>query len=412
MKLTPWLTPINPCERPPFSEEQLVVMALVDRDVPMTKKAIFDWIHSTLPYYSTLAREYMWESDGFYFEPPPPLLLPLHQPPLGPIPPPIPGHIPPPPPPPPLPGFYLTDDAAYSWDQRGRGFKHRFNSAVHHFDVPVREIELDKVDHWTVPLNEAQTFLQPLFAEEQEVTDRPFPFLRLPSELRMRIYEMLFALPQAGVRICKEPFGSVEITTVSKDLSDAEAQELWFDNCSLTKAKKPAYVITCRTPSQLLAPLLVCRLIHKEAMPVFFDINLFVFCGIQDMSNFLSRISPERRQYIRRIYLNLRLNSQSYYVDYSWDMKESLRQTRLLTACTGLRDVEIYSPSKSKEEEDWPFNENHIKVATSEVRRVIGAFAWLDHCCVRFATDRSTAFETELALQVEQMRLGRDMICS
>lgn len=286
------------------------------------------------------------------------------------------------------------------------------------FEVPITEVKLNGAVHWTVSSHAAQTFLEPVLRERQESNERHFHLLRLPSELRLRIYDMIFAFPPSGVRLRKNFEDEMDMTTVTRDLHDESSQHLWvagrnqLRHRGLTKAgTRGARVFKCQSPSQLLSPLRLCKLINKEATPVFFDVNLFVFLRMEEMFDFLQRIGRERRKHVRHVLLNVKLHPRWEYPPEPGSAEgKKARRIEILNDCIGLTRVDMYAREDS-EHQLWPDYEQP-DFEKREIRQLIRVFAKLDKCEIRFGGECPTTFERTLEGYQEHGRIGRDMICS
>ncbi|GFF72771.1 hypothetical protein IFM53868_00903 [Aspergillus udagawae] len=141
-------------------------------------------------------------------------------------------------------------------------------------------------------------------------------FLRLPCELRLEIYRRLFFIyPHARTRVSE--FKLSERT----ETPPCKAFEVYIHptkaHASVHRAAPNEYrsqedqrrLHEYRyTPQEFLAILSVCKVVYKEAMPLFYSETFFCFpkngrLGLP--TSFLCNIGPRREQYVRRLSFEL-----------------------------------------------------------------------------------------------------------
>ncbi|EME44584.1 hypothetical protein DOTSEDRAFT_72140, partial [Dothistroma septosporum NZE10] len=83
-----------------------------------------------------------------------------------------------------------------------RGIHLEFPQAFYDFKAPLLSEQHESgEDVFTVAADEGQLYIKPVLARVSEAALRPFPFMRLPTELRLHIYTMVLCLPESGVQI-------------------------------------------------------------------------------------------------------------------------------------------------------------------------------------------------------------------
>lgn len=132
--------------------------------------------------------------------------------------------------------------------------------------------------------------------------DVSFPFMKLPLELRNKVYEEFLVLP-----------GSIKIKTMRRKSSQGDTQKA--QNLKLKKGHV----------SNLFA---TSRAIYHESVPVYFGLNIFYFPKLDILAKFLSKIGPSCRRKIRSI-------SVLY-----WG-KTPAKAAKLLGECIGLRHLTL-----------------------------------------------------------------------
>ena len=257
--IAPWRTRTD--VPPPFTCAELVVLALVLNDEPMSDLGICLWAWSSFAFYTKLGATAVWKywdgDEGRRSESEELLEL------------------------------------AFPGPARPSGFQR----ALKRFDVPVRLVNAgedgkENGSKWTVEPSEAMLFLRPaLWRCDQQRGS--FPFLRLPPELRNMIYHMVFAFPPSGVMINAHEIDTSGTVYTSSRLFDLFFDfEHWKDNNDHLPAGRV---------SDVLRLLLVNRQVRSEALYVFASINTFYFPTPAHMHSILSRMSEEHRNNIRYV---------------------------------------------------------------------------------------------------------------
>lgn len=200
-------------------------------------------------------------------------------------------------------------------------FNTTFDTLLRRFDLPIDvyryesdDEDDDDNDELRVSPCAAQIFLHKhLTDRKMEKKKTPFPFLKLPAEIRLQIYGHCLGLPKSGVcvRQAQRHEKKKEIVVRSKDF-DAELQiSDWKDvpAANGVRARWDNYefrnrhdgTFKCQKLRTHLALLSVNKEISNEAMPVFYSINSFVCSDLFHLEDFLATLAPERREQLRHI---------------------------------------------------------------------------------------------------------------
>ena len=128
----------------------------------------------------------------------------------------------------------------------------------------------------------------------------------MPAELKASIYGMVFQYPISGIepRIdrtrCVAPVGTCEFAVVTRSLDERIPG---FRDWEARIVNGETMLMVKETFKDILAPLLVNRQFHQEALPCFFTHNHFRFGSVSAFVNFLGGLTAERRQYIAHVSL-------------------------------------------------------------------------------------------------------------
>ncbi|KAK5127485.1 hypothetical protein LTR85_006824 [Meristemomyces frigidus] len=276
--------------RPPFTGEQLVVMALLSEGVAMSEKEIFKRVVERFRYFQQQAIEALYEGTRH--------------------------------------GFLFYDDLGDDDDddddagvpERSIDIKGILSEVYRLYDVP-----LTRLANKTLKISAAsgERVLRPLL--EPEAEEEPFAFFKLPAELRNTIYELVFQYPKSGLH-CELRIGynHAPVVLPARCRDDATSDD-W--------AKALSRSATLRTLpfTQILAPVLVSRQFRKEALPYFYNINTFRVDNLSSLGRLLAKIPTEHQKHIHSI-------SLGYNIYESVDVPSVFRQ---LLALEGLRKLTV-----------------------------------------------------------------------
>lgn len=130
------------------------------------------------------------------------------------------------------------------------------------------------------------------------------------------------------------------------------------------------------------------------------------------MFNFFRPLRYDRRKHVRSVLLWLSLDTYDGLNGFGYipdDLKaQQLRdRAEILKTCTGLADLEIVVRNHKG---GWFFEESTSW--DQEIHQALAIFATLECGQVRIGGDHPTKWEARLAQLREQLRIGRNMICS
>ncbi|KAK4549700.1 hypothetical protein LTR36_005001 [Oleoguttula mirabilis] len=232
--------------KPPFTEEQLVTMALASNSKPMTKKEVFMFVVGSLRYFQQQALE------AFYNEP---------------------------------------EDGWNHFVSQQENFRTILNAVYSRYGLPLERLSGGM---YNVSAPTSERLLQTLLdrgGDEKKKT-KTFPFFKLPAELRNTIYESVFQYPKAGLMfrsIGRKRAPHVEVLPMSQVEADVGDE--------VTEAQP---LLLAPFP-EILSPLLVSHQFRQEAEAYFYIINSFRFVCLTDLDHFLTRVPEEHKQHIQHI---------------------------------------------------------------------------------------------------------------
>ncbi|KAK4610097.1 hypothetical protein CLAFUW4_13704 [Fulvia fulva] len=144
---------------------------------------------------------------------------------------------------------------------------------------------------YTVSVNGARMMLQPLLGSSTSTTTKPFPFMRLPTELREVIYDMVMTFPKSGISLPPHR-GGRPLEVFSRDHKT--------ETC-IQQPTRMYLMLEANPMEYYLDILLVNRQIHQEALPIFYKRNKFLFSDQAIMESRLQVLAVERRNHIEHI---------------------------------------------------------------------------------------------------------------
>lgn len=265
-------------ERPPATMAEIVVMVLV-LNPPLTKRAILQYLFENFEYYKQLASDFFSES-------------------------------------------MLSTNSSYFARKPLPDFSKVFGL----FDVPLIEDNAlataprSRATTWTVRSAASRFFLASNLSPETQ-GGLEFPFLSLPADIRMLIYEFALVLPQSGIlmdnqnmlydrysgpqhrptlQVFSRRQESLE-EVLEKQIEVDSTMTAYKHNRDLLQAFRHGRTLTGRPYRMHLALFLACKQVYREAMPVFYGQNTFVCRSLDQLQGFLKATPEPRRSYLRHI---------------------------------------------------------------------------------------------------------------
>ena len=220
--------------------------------------------------------------------------------------------------------------------------------ALRGLDAPVSEgLGVIGPRVWTIALPEARIFFAArLRAPEAAQIEQPFPLLRLPPELRLKIYEMVLALPPSGIcltsvsNVQTSPAGHCSVLRRSVFRASTRSYDTAMDYASIASSGKfDKLLFRSRPATVLLALLQCCKQIFSEAVHIFYSINHF-YCGsLFSLAAMLEQTPAGRRKYIK-------------HISFAWHPYaegDSAKAFRLLKEAEGLQRLDIMTSESAWE---------------------------------------------------------------
>ena len=167
--------------------------------------------------------------------------------------------------------------------------------------------------------------------EQKRREKNAFPFMKLPSEIRNRIYELAV----------------VDTEVISPGIENAYIYNVYnhhIEGCQCTPCKfimdqdHMQLFITKRTATALK---LVSRDVSRESAAIFFRENKFRMDSQYDFKHFLERINPIERQLMTKLKLS------SFITNYG------AKDLNLLRKCTGLKSLEVSFEDACRHSNFW-----------------------------------------------------------
>lgn len=249
-------------KKPPLDFKELVMMALCHKG-PMTALEIHEWIHESFKWFRTMAYQTAWAEDRNRFTP-----------------------------------YDLRLGTSHPY----KSLPTDIHDVLRDLNCPFQKVKGDALgvnfmtDKWAIKPFSASSYLNKSLNLRFKKRKEPFRIMDLPAELRVMIYEEVLQFPPSGVLI-NTKWKDMEAAVVSRDFGAPMDLTCWNQY-----AHRPAFKDALL--SKRLELFLVSRLVYKEAMPVFFGINHFVFSDIDDLNHFLTTTPSHRLQYIKHLSFN------------------------------------------------------------------------------------------------------------
>lgn len=209
-------------------------------------------------------------------------------------------------------------------------------------------------------------------AEPQE---KPFPFLRLPAELRMKIYELVFEEKTArifcGRKGVEDAYGKEAIVKETDKCKNSSAITIRGVNGTITrkfrtpgvkgkKADKKSQPIKLKheklSPSDVVpfSFLLVCKQMHQETRHYLYSKTSFLFRNINAVQRFLKHTPLPALESVRRLSLYNGGYGEPRFTEFrKFKMKHDLKWLNLCKVLAikmrGLRELSVILIIS-----DWP----------------------------------------------------------
>ncbi|KAK4496109.1 hypothetical protein PRZ48_012088 [Zasmidium cellare] len=227
------------------------------------------------------------------------------------------------------------------------------------FDVPFQKANMSSWRHkYSVSTAATRIFLQDRLSSSSKADrpQKPFPFLRLPAELRNRIYGLVLQFPKSGlcVKVKREEIGSARPKTwpIPAKFSVLRKKREGFDQIKWSELSEayrdyaadadlmdlPERVLYCPPAATYLNLLRANKQIFNEAMPIFYSTNKFIFPRVTELYWFLEATPAARRKHIECVGFHY-LACDTKYVNAAF---------RMLKDIPHLRELDI-----AMDEDDW-----------------------------------------------------------
>ena len=194
-------------------------------------------------------------------------------------------------------GIHLNNDLTNLADyDRQRTLGEVVVRALDRLELPVVQLppsEFASGRVWQVSIPDTRAFLQGGLFERKGT----FPLLRLPTEIRIMIWEMVLRYPPSGIRVLGEDRnGRKTIAALDKDYSTPFISGLHFPD-----RNSPVRFSYKQPLEHSLSLLSVNKQIFEESFASFYRINLFVFPSVTRLAHFLRNTPPSRRQHLTQL---------------------------------------------------------------------------------------------------------------
>lgn len=312
------------------------------------------------------------------------------------------------------------------WIDRGFPYWRRYYEQNELYDVyqcyetPVYLFDKDWATNtleagWNVQLSDAQVFLQQAIGEGSQTR---FPFLKLPAELRNRIYDLVLSFPPSGVMAvnnswhgyscanafwtraeasCPAPFDIESWILKAYDEMSADVYNDMYN--SLPIPDKINYFIRdldldCfhQSCESKLALLLANKEICAEAMPFFYRANTFMFLSVSHLELKVRIMPAGRRKHLRSV-------AFSYVPE---DVSVAVSAFRMLAAIPKLHNIHI-----DVDEASWSRTQK-LQDPASELLNIAGLDVLADLVCNLQEVEFSSRCPTIAAyLQAELQRVKK-----
>ena len=197
-------------------------------------------------------------------------------------------------------GIHLNNDLSNLADyDRQRTLGEGVARALDKLELPVVQLspsEFVSGRVWQVSIPDARAFLQGALFERKGT----FPLLRLPTEIRIMIWEMVLRYPPSGTRVLWEDHNRRKsIAVVGKNYSMPFSSGLHFlDRSAPSGPRRFSYKQPLERSLSLLS---VNKQIFEESFAYFYRSNLFVCSSVTKLGRFLGNTPPSRLQHLTQL---------------------------------------------------------------------------------------------------------------
>lgn len=224
----------------------------------------------------------------------------------------------------------ISGVAIMNWIDDKFGHWSRYIRLLQSYETPVcmnDELGVSNIldASWKVRVPDNQVFLRRALGGQPQTR---FPFLKLPTELRNRIYELVLSFPASGVMAVnsnnnntnsrRKPYANAFWTRTKDSCTAPFSIDVWtmehnndkmtdiYASCSISDKHQSflsfnelgSHYQSCESK---LALLLTNKEIYAEAMPFFYDSNTFMFLSVSHLELKLRIMPAERRKHLRSV---------------------------------------------------------------------------------------------------------------
>ena len=307
--IEPWR---STSDKPPYTIQQLVVMALATANVPQDHKDIFDWMYENFRYYRMLGRHSLWRNAG-YLDP------------------------------------RMTDDENWQLFQEAKDLPRDIERVFKQYEVPLLRTDVADKKCYSIGNAEADIFLDCVLRSRKGLTKHSF--FDLPAELRNTIYEHVFQYPMSG-SFFRDPcpmerdIPGWPIHVHSRSLygvfdhNDPEFPHCtsWASGNRCEDFPKSFRALKVKRIKDILEPLLTNTQFFKEAAPFFYSLNRFHFHRADEMTGRIQALAPNRWRYLTHVSFPLFVIKSEYC---GFD-REMILANQTLSKLTNLRKLDIW----------------------------------------------------------------------
>ena len=283
--------------KPPLTEEQLVMIALLLSGKAMDEKEIFTWLIDHFRYFHDIAVDALHNQSQH-----------------------MPSHF----------NYHPST-------QPHASFLQDFHDVFMHYETPLRRV--GRQQYTVTPFTVERAFRSVIDGDDGDDDGRnntPFQFFKLPAELRNVVYEGVFRYP-AGIFLWYQRVYALAIPEPIQGVASFETFQTAIARNNLLQASDSR---------DILSPLLVSHQFCREARPFFYSVNHFYFDSPASMQLLLQRIPESHSRYIREVSFQY---DQCGYAAENLEELVKLEDLRKLTMCFDEEDY--YRRNRSDESE-------------------------------------------------------------